>query len=392
MINEMDAIDGLYPDMVTWRRHLHRYPEVSFQERKTAAFIKGKLAEWGLEVRHGFAGQAVLGLLEGTMPGPAVALRADMDALPIQDEKTCEYTSQVPGVMHACGHDAHTAQLLAVAKWFAARRDRLRGRLLFLFQHAEEVSPGGAREVLASGVLDGVSAIYGVHLWTPFALGHVYGADGAVMAAADEFHITVKGRGGHGGMPHESADPIVAAAQIINVLQTAVSRNSHPLRPAVLSVCMIQGGSSFNVIPETCLMKGTVRTFDEGDREQMAAHIDRIAVRTAEALGTEAVTTYIPGYPPVVNHAADVARFFRVGARLLGEDRVHRMNPLMAGEDFAYYLQRMPGAYLFVGAGKPDAADNYPHHHPKFDLDERAMPIAAKLLAGLALDALQGGQ
>lgn len=391
MIDAMKELDSLYPEMVAWRRHLHRYPEVSFQERKTAAFIADKLEAWGLTVQRGFAGEAVLGVLEGTMPGPVVALRADIDALPIQDEKTCDYASQVPGVMHACGHDAHTAQLLGVAKWFAARRELLRGRVLFLFQHAEEMSPGGAREVLKSGVLDGVSAIYGVHLWTPFALGHVYGAEGAVMAAADEFHIKVQGRGGHGGMPHETADSIVAAAQIIASLQTAVSRNSHPLRPSVLSVCMIEGGSSFNVIPDSCMMKGTVRTFDEGDRQELAARIDQIAVHTARALGTEAQTTYIHGYPPVVNHGADITRFFRVGARLFGEDRVHRMNPLMAGEDFAYYLQHLPGAYLFVGAGHPDMA-SHPHHHPKFDVDERAMPIAAKLLAGLALDALLEGR
>lgn len=388
MMDFLHELDDLFPDMSRWRRYLHERPELSFHERETANFISGKLGEWGITVRRGFAGEAVLGILEGNMPGSTVALRADIDALPIQDEKTCEYASKIPGVMHACGHDAHTAQLLAVAKWLASRRSEWRGRVLFLFQHAEEITPGGAREVMASGVLDGVSAIYGVHLWTPFETGHVYGAEGPVMAAADEFRITVKGKGGHGGMPHETADSIVAAAQIVSALQTVVSRNSNPLSPSVLSVCTIHGGTSFNAIAETCTLTGTARSFSEGDRSGIERRISEIAVQTAKALGTEAEMTYIRGYPPVVNHEADILRFRKVGAELFGEHRVHRMLPVMAGEDFAYYLERMRGAFLFVGAGNPDAGIVYPHHHPRFDLDERAMPVAAKLLAGLALEAL----
>jgi len=391
MIGHIGELDRLHPDMVRWRRHLHRHPELSFQERDTADFIAGRLAEWGIPVRRGFAGHAVLGVLEGVRPGPAVALRADIDALPIQDEKTCDYASRVPGVMHACGHDAHAAQLLALAKWFASRRGELAGTLLFLFQHAEETAPGGAEEVLASGVLDGASAIFGVHLWTPFETGHVYGAEGPVMAAADEFSITVRGMGGHGGVPHEARDPIAAAAHIVTALQTVVSRSVDPLRPAVVTVGMIEGGSTFNIIPDICRMKGTVRSFSEEDRRGMERRIRDIATLTAKAHGTEADVVYHWGYPPLVNHEREIRRFRRVAAQLFGEERVHRMNPLMVGEDFSRYLERMPGAFLFVGAGNRDAGIVHPHHHAKFDIDERAMAMAAKLLAGLALDALQGG-
>jgi amidohydrolase len=391
MIDKLGELDQLYPRMVEWRRHLHAHPELSFREKETADFIAGRLTEWGIDVRRGFAGNAVLGVLEGAAPGPTVALRADIDALPIQDEKTCAYASKVPGVMHACGHDAHTAQLLAVANWFASRRGELKGRLLFLFQHAEEISPGGAIEVLESGVLDGVKAIYGVHLWTPFETGHVYGKEGPAMAAADEFRITVRGRGGHGGLPHESADPIVAAAHLVTALQTVVSRNVSPLRPAVLSVCMIEGGTTFNIIPDSCSMKGTVRTFDAGDRRDMERRIGEMASLTAGAFGMDAELTFIHGFPPLVNHGPEIARFRRIGVQLFGEKRVHDMEPLMAGEDFARYLERMPGAFLIVGAGNREAGIVHPHHHARFDIDERAMPIAAKLLAGMALDALNDG-
>lgn len=391
MIGRIGELDGLFPQMVEWRRHLHARPELSYEERETAAFIAERLAEFGVAVRRGFAGNAVLGVLEGARPGPAVALRADIDALPICDGKACAYASRVPGVMHACGHDAHTAQLLAVAKWFASRREELCGTLLFLFQHAEEIAPGGAIEVLESGVLDGVSAIYGVHLWTPLETGFVYGAEGAAMAAADEFRITVKGKGGHGGLPHETRDPIAAAAHIVTALNGVVGRNLNPLRPAVLSVCMIEGGTTFNIIPDTCSLKGTARSFDEGDRRDLERRVGEVAARMAEACGTEAEIAYIRGYPPLVNDAAEIRRFRKVGAALFGEDRVRPLEPLLAGEDFARYLERMRGAFLIVGAGNREAGITHPHHHPLFDIDERAMPIAAKLLAGMALDALREG-
>lgn len=209
------------------------------------------------------------------------------------------------------------------------------------------------------------------------------------MAAADEFSITVRGKGGHGGLPHEARDPITAAAHIVTALQTVVSRGIDPLRPAVVTVGMIEGGSTFNIIPDTCRMKGTVRTFDGDDRRGMARRIRDIAVHTAEAHGTEAEIVYHWGYPPVVNDGREIRRFRKVAARLLGEERVHPMKPLMVGEDFSRYLERMPGAFLFVGAGNRQAGITHPHHHAKFDIDERAMPVAAKLLAALALDALE---
>lgn len=388
MIERLDGIDDLFPDMVRWRRYLHERPELSYNERETANFIASRLAEWGVEVRRGAAGHSVIGIIRGEGRGPTVALRADIDALPIQDEKTCEYASRKPGIMHACGHDAHTAALLALARWFAERRRELFGTLMLIFQHAEEQSPGGASAVLESGAIDEADVIYGVHLWTPCPAGHVYSAPGAMMAAADEFRIEIAGKGGHGGLPHQTVDSIVVAAQTVTGLQTIVSRNVSPTDSCVVSVGIIQAGTAFNVIAEQCTMIGTVRSFDEETRALAEARLRRVAEDTAAMHGATAEVRYINGYPPLVNHDREVERFFHAAGRAFGTDRVHSMKPIMAGEDFAYYLRKIPGCFMFVGAGNKEKGIVYPHHHPKFDIDESAMPQAARLLASMALDYL----
>lgn len=388
-INEL--IEQGFPEAVRWRRMFHMKPELSYTEAETSRFIADRLQEWGLEVRTGVGGHGVTGLLRGGKPGPTVALRADMDALPIQDEKQCEYASQVAGIMHACGHDGHISALLLAARSFAALREELPGSVLFLFQPAEEQSPGGALPMIEAGALDGVDAIYGVHLWTPFPAGTVASAAGALMASADEFVIEIAGRGGHGGLPHEAVDSIVAASHLVVNLQTIVSRNINPAEPAVVSIGSIHAGQAFNVIAERCVLNGTARSFNEQVREEIQQRIGQMAEQTCALFGAKAKIDYIWGYPPVVNPEAEANRFFKVAEREFGESRVMKSPLIMAGEDFAYYLKKIPGCFMFVGAGAEQNAV-YPHHHPKFDIDERAICQSAILLSQMALDFLAEAQ
>lgn len=380
-MREEALLNALQPQMVEWRRYLHRHPELSYHEEKTSQFVAGKLKELGLEVttRVG-GGHGILAVLKGGKPGKTVALRADMDALPIQDEKTCEYASEVKGVMHACGHDGHTSTLLAVATYFSQRRQDVEGEIRFIFQPAEEVCPGGAKGMIEAGVLRGADVIYGVHLWTPFAAGTAASAPGPLMAAADEFFIDIQGKGGHGGMPHVTVDSVVAGAALVMQLQSIVSRTVDPLRPAVVTIGTIQGGSAQNVIAESCRITGTVRTFDEETRELIRRRIEDISRWTAQTYGAEVQIDYLMGYPPLVNDEEETGRFFREAPAVFGADQVIRCEKIMPAEDFSYYLQEVPGCFMFVGAGNPEIDAIYPHHHPRFDFDESAMLNAAKLL------------
>jgi amidohydrolase len=387
-MSEHISLEALLPEMIAWRRHLHRNPELSQHEKKTADFIAGKLRGLGIPVRTGVGGYGVVGEIRGSIDGPTVALRADIDALPIQDLKTCDYVSEVPGVMHACGHDAHTSTLLGVAKWFKAREEQLAGTIRLIFQPAEEVSPGGAMPMIREGVLDGVDRIYGVHLWTPFPAGHVYCAPGPFMAAADEFRIEVRGKGGHGGLPHETIDSILIASQLIGSMQTVVSRSVDPIEPCVVSVGSIHGGTGFNIIAESCEIIGTVRSFSESTRQKAEQRLRELAEGTCSMYGADVGYEYKRGYPPVCNDATEAERFFRIGRGLFGDEHVHRSSPIMAGEDFAYYLEKVPGCFMFVGAGSVERGIIHPHHHPKFDIAEEAMLAAARLLIGMASDAL----
>ncbi|SEB44071.1 M20 family metallopeptidase [Paenibacillus sp. GP183] len=379
-------LDEIFEEMVGWRRYLHQHPELSFQEERTAAFIADHLTSWGIEVRTNVGGHGLVGYLKGNHPGPVVALRADIDALPIQDEKLCEYTSKKAGVMHACGHDAHTSTLLGIAKIAGKHRDTINGSLVFLFQHAEEISPGGAKSMIADGALDGVDAVYGVHLWTPFPVGHVYCKEGPVMAAPDEFVIRIKGKGGHGGLPHQTVDSVTVGAHLVVNLQSIVSRQVDPTEPCVVSVGSIHAGNAFNVIAETCELSGTVRTFDPLLQQDVKKRIEQITASTCEMFGAECELQYKFGYPPVINDVNEAKRFQRVAAAVFGEAHVHTSPLLMAGEDFSYYLQHKPGCFMFVGAGNAEAGIVFPHHHPRFDIDERSMLQAGKLLLSMAAD------
>lgn len=379
-MNEEVYLERLFPQMVEWRRYLHMHPEVSFEEKKTSAFVEARLREMGYEVTSGMGGHGVMAVLIGGQPGKTVVLRADMDALPIQDEKNCDYKSTVEGVMHACGHDGHTSILLAAASYFKEIQKEVRGEIRFLFQPAEEVCPGGALGMIEAGALDGADVIYGLHLWTPLPLGTASSTPGPVMAAADEFFIDIIGRGGHGGMPHVTADAVVTGSALVMQLQSIVSRSVDPLQPAVVTVGTIQGGSAQNVVADRCRITGTVRTFDEDTRQLIRTRFETITRMTAEAYGTEAIIQYLSGYPAVVNDEKEAERFFHTAPRIFGEDQVRLSPKIMPAEDFAYYLREIPGCFMFIGAGNAEKDAVYPHHHPKFDFDEDAMLHGLKLM------------
>ena len=379
-----ERLDRLFPLMKKWRRHFHQYPERSFQERETSEKVAGYLKSLNLEVKTGVGGYGVTGFLKGKGEGPTVALRADMDALPIQDEKTCEYRSTVPGVMHACGHDGHMAMLMGAAALLSELREELRGNVLFLFQPAEELVPGGAKAMIEAGVLEGVDVIYGAHLWTPLPLGTVGSRPGVLMAAADAFRIEIKGRGGHAGLPHESVDAVQIAAHLVVHLQSIISREVNPLEPAVISVGMIQAGQTFNVIAEHCRLEGTVRTFNEEVRRLIVRRMKEVTESTCRMYGADCEFYYEWGYPAVSNESRPARELMDEARKIDGVSCVKEMEPLMAGEDFSYYLKERPGAFCFIGAGN-EQDFRYPHHHPMFDFDERAMKIGVELFMRLAL-------
>lgn len=383
-------LEQLFPKMMNWRRHLHQYPELSFHERVTSSWIATQLSELGIEVQTGVGGHGLIATIKGDQPGPVIALRADIDALPIQDEKKCEYASKVPNVMHACGHDAHTSTLLAIASYYSANRSAICGERRLLFQPAEEVTPGGAMPMIQDGALDGVDVIYGVHLWTPLAYGLVSSKPGAFMAAADEFVIDIVGRGGHGGLPHQAIDAIMIGSTLVQSVQSIVSRNVNPLHPAVVTIGSFQAGTTNNVIAERCRLKGTVRSFDEQTRMMIHDRLKSLVTHICQMHGAEFDYQMRIGYPPVVNDEEEAERFFKVGERLFGESAVVRSEAITVAEDFSYYLEKVPGCFMFVGAGNESCGATYAHHHPKFDIDERAMQQAARLLIGMAEEYASG--
>lgn len=385
---DQEAVMSLFPEMVNRRRYLHRHPELSFQERETSALVAQTLTDLGYDVQINVSGHGVIGSLRGGRPGKTVALRADMDALAIQDEKTCDYASTVSGVMHACGHDGHVATLLGVAEYFSQRRTDLAGEIRLLFQPAEEVYPGGALSMIAAGALEGVDVIYGVHLWTPLAFGSAASVAGPLMASTDDFYIEMVGSGGHGGMPHNAVDSIVAASALVVQLQSIVSRSIDPLDPAVVTIGSIQGGTAVNVIAERCKLSGTVRCFKEETRHLIAKRIQELAKGTAQGYGASASVDYVLGYPSLVNDEREVERFFELSGKVF--DIQHEVaEKIMPAEDFSYYLKEVPGCFMLVGAGNPVKGTVYPHHHPKFDFEEEAMLHAAGLLITMAESFMQ---
>lgn len=379
-------IESIREDIIYWRREFHRHPEVAFNEHRTHRTLREILHGWGLEVKS-LAGTGLRADLNGRREGPTIGLRADMDALPLQEEGEKPVLSEKKGVAHCCGHDGHMAILLGVARALLDLQDSLPGRVAFIFQPAEELPPGGAKLMIEDGALDGLAAIFGLHLWQPLPTGQVGIIAGPMMAQADNFEVEVRGKGGHGSMPHLTVDPIWVAAQLISSIQGLVSRETDPLQPLVISFGTIHGGTIYNIIPEKVEVTGTVRTLDAKLQARIEKRLAEVCEMTARAWQAEVGFNYKRGYPVLVNHEREVELVKQVVREIWGEERLVSIKPIMGGEDFAYYLQKIPGAFLFFGAGN---GQSYPHHHSRFDIDENALPEAAFLLANLAWASLVG--
>ncbi|MGG5254287.1 M20 family metallopeptidase [Neobacillus sp. SM06] len=379
MLNVKDLADEVKEDVIRWRRHLHENPELSFQEEKTAQFIYDTLASFGnLELSRPTK-TSVMARLIGNQPGKVLAIRADMDALPIQEENTFEFASKNPGVMHACGHDGHTAMLLGTAKVLSQLASEIKGEVRFFFQHAEELFPGGAEEMVQAGVMDGVDLVIGTHLWSPIEKGKVGISYGPMMAAPDTFHITVKGKGGHAALPHDTIDSIAIAAQVVTNLQHIVSRNTDPLDNLVVSVTQFIGGTTHNVIPGSVELCGTVRSFDAKLREAVPGKMEQIVKGITSAHGASYDFKYVNGYRPVINDEQVTKVLEETVLEVFGEEALDLMRPNMGGEDFSAFQQKAPGAFFYVGAGNREMGITYPHHHARFTIDEDALEIGVKM-------------
>jgi len=384
------AVDRLREQLVADRRDLHRHPELSYRETRTAELCAERCEQLGYAVRTGVGGTGVLADLDSGRPGPTVMVRADTDALPIVERGTHRpVTSEVEGAMHACGHDGHVAMALGVADVLAGLRESWSGRVRMCFQPAEEVA-GGAQPMIDQGAMEGVDRVLGIHLWAPLQVGRVAVTPGPLFGSADEFGLVVRGRGGHGGMPHTSVDPVACAAQVVTALQTIVSRETSPFQPAVVTIGRIEGGMAFNVIAEEVRMRGTVRAFEQSERERLLQRIAEVAADIAASMRCEAEFIRANGCPPVVSDAAVAEVVRRAAVATVGEENVDVAPRITVGDDVALFLERAPGCYFLVGAGDVAAHPVAPHHHPEFDIDERCLPVGVGVLARAALAELNG--
>jgi amidohydrolase len=370
----------LQPQLSVWRRRLHQRPELGFQEQFTAEFIAGKLREWGIEHETGIAQTGIVAVVTGDRPGPVLAIRADMDALPIQEENAVDYRSQHDGRMHACGHDGHVAIALGTAYYLSQHRD-FAGTVKFIFQPAEE-GPGGAQPMVEAGVLKNpdVDAIIGLHLWNNLPLGKVGIRAGAMMAAVELFECTIHGRGGHGAMPHQTVDSILVGAQVVTALQTIVARNLDPLQSGVVTVGKFEAGTASNVIADSAYLRGTVRYFDPALADFFDRRIEDIIAGTCQSHGATYEFRYHRLYPPVINDGA-IAHLIRTAAEDVVETPAGVVPDCqtMGGEDMSFFLQEVPGCYFFLGSANIDRQLAYPHHHPRFDFDETALGLGVEI-------------
>jgi amidohydrolase len=371
-------VDEILPGVIADRRWLHENPELGFEEFKTAEFVRQRLESLGVEdIETGIAVTGVTGVIRGTAEGPGrnVLLRADMDALPILEENDVDYRSQTDGVMHACGHDAHTAILLGVARLLMERRGEFSGNVKVLFQPSEEQGTGGAKPMIEAGVLENppIDAVFGLHMAAETPVGKIEVPLGAVGAAADSFKIRVQGKGGHGAAPHQTVDPLAIGVQIAAALQSIVSRNADPMGQLVVSVCNFHSGFADNVIPDTAELGGTVRTFTPEMRDMAESRLTEIATGVAEAMGGKALVNYKRGYPATINNTEMAERVKEAAQQVVGEENVIDGEPMMGAEDFSYFLIEKPGAFFNVGHRNEELGIIWPHHHPKFNVDEEAL-------------------
>ncbi len=391
MHNFLSEAQNLFEYTQSIRRDFHAHPELGFQEVRTAGIVAKELTDLGLEVHTGVGGTGVVALLEGAKPGPVVLARADMDALPIVEETGAPYASQNPGVMHACGHDGHIAILLTVAKLLNAHRSEMAGTVKFMFQPAEE-GMGGAEKMIEDGVLENpkVDVALALHVWNEKPVGWIGVAGGPAMAGAEIFKIKVRGKGGHGAVPHLAVDPILATAQIVSALQGIVARNVAPLQTAVVSVCTIHGGEIFNVIPPTVEMTGTIRTFEPAVRTRVLERFEKTVHSIAEGMGCQAEIDLQILTPATINQPEAAAHIQAVARRLFPEADVDTANYItMGSEDFAFILEKVPGCFFFIGSANPEKGLDAGHHHPRFDIGEAALPRGAALMTATILDLLK---
>ncbi|PYG34552.1 M20 aminoacylase family protein [Pelagimonas varians] len=381
----VNSIAAMQDDMTAWRRHLHQHPELGLDCFKTAAFVVEKLKEFGItDIHEGIARSGVVAIIEGRSEGRTIGLRADMDALPMDDLSGTDHASTVPGVAHTCGHDGHTTMLLGAAKYLAETRN-FAGRVALIFQPDEE-GGGGGRIMVEEGMMErfAIDEVFGIHNSPEDAEGHILTAPGPLMAAVDSFQINIKGVGGHGAMPYSTRDPIIAAVAMVQSIQSIVSRNVDAIDRLVVSVTQIHAGTSHNIIPDTAFLEGTVRSFDKDVQALVMERMADIVEHQAKVFGMEAELKYEQGYPATVNHTAQAAFAAEVARDVVGADHVDgNCKPIMAAEDFSYMLEARPGAYLFLGQGGGPVC-----HHPEFDFNDTIAPIGASFFARLVEKAL----
>jgi amidohydrolase len=378
-------------ELVFLRRHLHRNPELGHEEKETSSFIAGYLRELGLEVREGVGITGVTGLLRGARDGRTLLYRADMDALRVREENDVEYRSMRDGISHACGHDAHMAVALSAAKLLAGMKSEIAGNVKFLFQPNEELAPGGAQLMIDEGVMENprVDGAIGLHVWQGIPAGSVGIKSGPVFAAADLVSMNVKGRGGHAALPHQAVDPVLVSAHIITALQALITREIDPLKPAVLTFGSIHAGTASNVIPEEALIQGTFRYFDPDLHAFARERIAAIARGVAEGLGARCDTEVTKGYPPLFNDPDITGIVFDAARELLPGERIVETEMTMGAEDMALYLDRTPGCYFLLGTANREKGLTYPHHNPRFDIDEDALPLGLEIVKRSALKFLK---
>ncbi|MEK5040166.1 M20 family metallopeptidase [Sporosarcina sp. FSL K6-3457] len=383
-----NLVEEIQDEVIGWRRYLHEYPELSFQEDKTAQFIYETLQSFdNLEISRPTK-TSVMARLIGSQPGKTLAIRADIDALPIQEENSLSFSSKNAGIMHACGHDGHTAILLGTAKILSSFQHRIKGEIRFLFQHAEELAPGGAQEMVREGVMNGVDMVIGAHLWSPIETGKFGVLSGPVMSSPDTFTITIIGLGGHAGLPHQTIDAIAIGAQVVSNLQHIVSRKVDPLDSVVLSVTKFAGGSALNIIPDSVELAGTVRLFSTEQRIIIHELMERIVKGITEAHGASYTFSYNNGPDPVINDEKTTYVIEETVRELWGDQALAQMKPNMGGEDFSAFLGKAPGTFFFTGSGNRDLGTDYPHHHPRFDIDESALKNGVNMFVHAAFKLL----
>jgi amidohydrolase len=385
-------IEDTYPKVVAWRRDFHMYPEISGAEEQTAGKIAEILKQLPIEVQENVGGYGVVGLLRGSKPGKTIALRADIDALPIQEQNDYDFVSRYEGKMHACGHDGHTAILLGTAVVLSNLKHEIAGNIKFIFQPAEEQAPiGGAKPMIEAGALESphVDTILGLHIWPGLEKGKIGIKNGALMASSDPFVIEVFGQNGHASSPHEAIDALTASCQIVNMLQMIVSRNINPQEAAVVTIGRMQSGTRYNIISDYAKLEGTVRTLNPAVQKRVEQRIREVVRGVCEATGTRGEVNYSNGYPALLNDGKMVDLLREVGNKVLPQGAcVEIEKPAMGGEDFANYLQVVPGSFFWLGAGEEKS---YPIHHPKFDFDESIMKMGIEMLANSAIDYLREG-